>query len=132
MSDQLSNLILATTRLTWIESHDLAARIRDQFLVIPRTDLPLVTVHGHGRITADGLGGEVSGVETASRNALAWLALAEYLDAHPPIDQAQVNALAAALKDHPMFGLGRPDADLIARDLIATGRVTITPVGGAS
>lgn len=78
---------------------DVPGRILEEFVVTPRSDLPPVTVHDHGRITADGLGGEVSGVETASRNALAWLALAEYLDAHPPVDEAQVRALTELIDD---------------------------------
>lgn len=58
--------------------------------------------------------------------ALDSLALAEYLDAHPPVDEADVEALASALKDEPLFGLGRPDANEVARHLLATGRVQVT------
>jgi hypothetical protein len=57
-------------------------------------------------------------VEHHTRRALINLALAEYLREHPPVDEAQVAALAAMLPN---------DGGDLARRIIATGRVQVTP-----
>ena len=59
------------------------------------------------------------------------LALAEYLDAHPPVDEAQVEALAAVMREAlntPEDGTFRPYvAEDAARRLLATGRIEVKP-----
>lgn len=73
-------------------------------IVIPRTDLPQVkhfpdgrpfaeTDRGYGDYTLD----PKDTPERLRDHARALLALAEYLDAHPPVDAAQVEALTAVL-----------------------------------
>lgn len=102
MSDQLSNLILARTRLTGIESDDLADSIREQFLVIPRTDLPkaIESEDEQGRRVLKARGATLDGDGwAAGSDALGWLAIKEYLDAHPPVDEAQVRALTELIDD---------------------------------
>ena len=65
------------------------------------------------------------------RAARAYLALAEYLDAHPPVDEAQVEALAAVMREAlntPEDGTFRPYvAEDAARRLLATGRIEVKP-----
>lgn len=71
-------------------------------IVIPRADLPEVQVDGD-RYYAGGV--VVSGavtVERADESIRGWLAIREHLAAHPPVDVAQVEALA-----HVLAG-GRP------------------------
>ena len=83
-------------------------------IVIERSTLPVVSVTEVGSMkVADTV---FCGYDESMlrRDVLQRLALAEHL-------KAQVEALATALKDEPMFGLGRPDADIIARSLIAQG-----------
>ena len=100
-------------------------------LIIPRTDLPEVdegdayyAVSDRGDDIAKPFNKVLTGAQHR-RLALEHLALAEYLDAHPPIDQAQVNTLATLLRDTGARPSGA-DAIPIARRLIATGRVTVT------
>ena len=98
---------------------------RADVLVIPRTDLPEVAQARDGthRIGTEWFSVDESA--TAWTLARQYLAIAEYLDAHPPIDQAQVNTLATLLRDTGARPSGA-DAIPIARRLIATGRVTVT------
>ena len=66
-------------------------------IVIPRADLPPVIEDRHG-LHVDGL--TVDGATTADdamRDVFTHLAIVEYRKAHPPIDEAQVEALSAAL-----------------------------------
>ena len=57
------------------------------------------------------------------RTAEAHLALAEYLDAHPPVDPAEVEALAHLICEHEQE---TTPAIEVARRLLATGRVQVT------
>lgn len=98
-------------------------------LVIPRTDLPKVKrLYG----VTYAVGGDESThsaatAEYARERAIGYLAVAEYLDAHPPIDQAQVAALATLLRDTGARPNGA-DTIPIARRLVQAG----VTVGGAS
>lgn len=70
-------------------------------LVIERWELPAVTDQGGGTWRFD-TGASLSTwiiktADDARTEALELLALAEHLDAHPPVDEAQVEALAEAL-----------------------------------
>lgn len=72
-------------------------------IVIDRATLPEVIVDGDMRQLVHA--GYVERHNTASpveerEAALMHLALAEYLDAHPPVDEAQVEALAGLLVQH--------------------------------
>ncbi|HUX72121.1 MAG TPA: hypothetical protein VMV41_16515 [Cellulomonadaceae bacterium] len=104
-------------------------------IVIERGDLPEVT---DGSV-ADPDGGEFPAtVEDTPENLRAWgrayFALAEHLAAHPRVDEAQVRALASLITEATDSGpdladVGNPhqyDAG-IARRLIATGRIEVTP-----
>lgn len=100
-------------------------------IVILRTDLPKVTEDKYG----DGLvvSGDDFGPYTPNLNpaelrvaALRQIAIAEHLEQHPPVDQAQVNALATLLDGIDSdLDQGIDDAPAYARRLLATGRITI-------
>jgi hypothetical protein len=55
------------------------------------------------------------------RWVLAELAVADYMDAHPPVDEAQVKALAEEVRESRPRGVGDYDDETIARHLIAQG-----------
>lgn len=68
------------------------------------------------------------------KTAQHMLALAEYLDAHPQVDEAQVEALAQMMRDLALDGAQPNDgtrADVtaadLARRLLATGRIEVKP-----
>lgn len=73
-------------------------------IVIPRTDLPPVERTSNSILVDDYLSSphrpyvELN-ADAARQMGLRLLALAEHLDAHPPVDEAQVEALAKALAD---------------------------------
>lgn len=97
-------------------------------IVIPRADLPEVTVSpADGRIQARGAilhNGSATGGD-----ALGWLAINEHLDAHPPVDEADVEALADAIASVGIPGNAHSSpSTVLARRLLATGQVH---VGGA-
>lgn len=62
-----------------------------------------------------------------SEHALAWLSLSRHLHAHPPVDEAQVQVLAAVMRealstsDEPKHFV----AEDAARLLLATGRIEV-------
>ena len=90
-------------------------------ITIPRTDLPAVKENAYG-VVARGIDASKHAFPPLLRaKAYAFLAMAEHLEKNPPIDEAQVDALATLLKDDAQFGLGRPDADEIARRLVKAG-----------
>jgi len=72
--------------------------------------------------------GNAPGIETcATMYDLRRLVPAEYLDAHPPtppVDEAQVEALAGLMDDAEAAVMS---ATSLARRLLATGRVSVTP-----
>lgn len=89
-------------------------------IVIPRSDLPEVTTDDTGQPYLYGT--PYYGTAADHRaDALYHLALAEHLDAHPPVDEAQVDALADLAAQ--FYGRGPTE---LARRLVATGRVTVT------
>lgn len=98
-------------------------------IVIPREELPRVKDRGQGTYEFDtgaSLGTwEGKSAEQARLEARELLALAEYLDAHPPVDEAQVEALAAEIVQAQSPGY--PDATDLARRLLATGRIEVRP-----
>lgn len=69
-----------------LDAEATAADIMRDFIVIPRSDLPEVTVSPGGRIQARGAT-LLHGTATGS-DALGWLAIEEHLEKNPPIDEA--------------------------------------------
>lgn len=71
-------------------------------IIIPRSELPKVERTEHGGLVAQTDAEVAAGIypainwtaKEARFKALGWLALAEHVEANPPIDEAQVNALA--------------------------------------
>ena len=101
---------------------DAGFLITEDAITIPRIDLSKVTEEGDTfattpptRLHRDTNPAKVRAI------GLAYLALAERLTDHRADDEAQVDALATLLKDDAQFGLGRPDADEIARRLVKAG-----------
>ena len=93
-------------------------------ITIPRTDLPAVFKDDTHYLVGSTSWPHKVAHDLGQRfrvDALESLAMAEHLDANPPIDEAEVDALATLLKDDAQFGLGRPDADEIARRLVKAG-----------
>ena len=114
---------------------DLLAAVATEceVIVIDRADLPEVTADGCSRLEAynthEGVnfgpptvierGRVVAGALRGQ--ALARLALAEHLDAHPPVDEAQVEALAAVMRKAVSDGAKWVDCNALARVLVAEG-----------
>ena len=109
-------------------------------IVIDRADLPEVRKHGpHGRECRvefhDGNGGgiyAIANAEAARREVRAWAAVAEHLDAHPSVDEADVEALRTIVErtapTEIFTGHEQQDSFLardIARALLETGRVEV-------
>lgn len=100
-------------------------------IVIERSELPAVDpeVEGMGVLAGDNYYEETP--EDLRGLALELLAAAEYLTAHPPVDEVQVSALEAV-----MCAVNQPHGYRSFRELaellIATGKVTVTTDGGAS
>lgn len=94
-------------------------------IVIPRDELPEVTPRSDGsalRVIETGHGplsiaDPHIGADTYRRRALAALAIAEHLDQNPPVDEAQVGALAKAIRDQGEY----LDETVLARRLVAAG-----------
>ncbi|RHA38721.1 hypothetical protein [Cellulomonas rhizosphaerae] len=96
-------------------------------IVIERADLPEVEpVGARGRLAVEGgalILFEGDTTESAREIALRWLAGSEYLREHPPVDEAEITRIVAALAK--TGGPGRVSLDAMARDLHAQGvRVT--------
>lgn len=96
-------------------------------IIIDRAELPEVTESGRRDIVRLGESDErfTTGTAAAARGeALACLALAEYLDARPPLDEADVEALARLIAeddgDSNWHGYVQG-----ARRLLATGRIEV-------
>ena len=111
----------------------MASEIEREFIVIPRADLPEVKDRGEDVIEAEGVGGFVrahSGwtPSQATAQARAWLAVAEYL-ANPPVDEAEVEALAQVIckvdDSWPEENLADMRPLDLARRLLATGRIEV-------
>ena len=106
-------------------------------IVIDRAEVPPVTpsggCSGAGTQYLSAAGHEIESTADAALvrvHALALLALAEYLDAHPPtppVDEADVEALAGLILDPAKPYEYVVDPAILARSLLATGRVSVTP-----
>lgn len=99
-------------------------------LIIDKADLPEVTVEGNSTLVGVGHGplrisasARRSTVREMRRISLAYLALAEYLEAHPPVDEQQVEALAVLIETQKV-GVTETAKD-VARRLLSTGKVTV-------
>ena len=102
--------------------------VPDDAIVIGRGELPevhstpmAVTVDGNYR-TIDREFKDYN-ADYARETGLRLLALAEYLDAHPPVDEAQVKELSTLIWGLPIS----TNAVKLARALIATGRIEVKP-----
>ena len=94
-------------------------------IVIRRDELPEVHPEGHGSVT---IGGHIYGTAYGYREhrgaALRMLALIEYLREHPPVDEAQVDALRDILLSTRKPADARPVEDQykdVARRLVERG-----------
>lgn len=106
-------------------------------IVIDRASLPKtgLTSDGSEVYAGDGTPGTRwwqwgHGADAARSAALAYLAIAEHIDAHPPVDEAQVEALADLIMTNRREVDGRPLLDQyrdLARAFIATGRIEVKP-----
>lgn len=120
----------------WSDLPDRVQVVPADAIVIPREDLPEVvpdgTVEGIdgepvARFRAGGWQGFAGDGKSSRASALAHLALAEYLDAHPPVDEAKVEALAGLVRDGGPGVLTGITAEHLARRLLATGRIEVKP-----
>jgi hypothetical protein len=96
-------------------------------IIIDRADLPETTYEASVAIVRNTLGargrdGLFEGDTKQVRDyALSLLAAAEYLDAHPPVDEADVEALARVLdQTHQSW-----DSKRLARHILATGHIEV-------
>lgn len=107
-----------------VETSDLLAAVRTELgvLIIDKADLPEVEDGAPGRIIAGVIELSRTSDPAALRaEALRYLAAAEYLEAHPPVDEQQVEALADLLVAHS----AKTSCIDMARALVATGKVTV-------
>ncbi|MDF2915948.1 MAG: hypothetical protein K0S70_165 [Microbacterium sp.] len=98
-------------------------------IVIRRDELPEVDATRGARVNSVGIGWALDYLtadreEKARSYGLAYLALAEYLREHPPVDEAQVKALTDLIDEDEEWGEDG-SAETVARRLIATGRVRV-------
>lgn len=112
-------------------------------IVIDRSELPEIeteTAHSGPGVFANNVGWSEtwltkphhdgrSRAQYARDMGLAYLAVAEYLRANPPVDEAQVHAVADRLhSDTPIDATDRAELESIARRLVQNGvRVEVTP-----
>jgi len=99
-------------------------------IMIERAELPKVIVRDDGRLEA---GAEENNDPYSARAdgnpnwawhyALNVLAVYEHMKAYPPVDPADIEALAAQIRDHRGYEKG---AAALAEALLATGRVQVT------
>lgn len=92
-------------------------------IVIERGDLPEVFAD-KSVVAGPVAGAPYDNPDLLTRKALGYLALAEYLRANPPVDEAQVEALTQIVSEigGPSLGGGStPHADTFARRLVARG-----------
>lgn len=118
----------------------LLAALRSELgvLIIDQADLPEVIVREDGMLIAEAVGAEIKLLPNAipadlRAHACGLLAVANHLEAHPLVDEKQVEALAALLRDAvgvtpestAAGHLVPAGSDDIARRLVATGKVTV-------
>lgn len=109
-------------------------------IVIDRAELPFVEPEVEGFSGYVGLDGEgsvatdptplLASAAQHREQALRHLALADYLEANPPVDEAKVRALAADVKRIANDLMDEAEGPLplteLARRLLATGRIEVT------
>ena len=124
------NIVATVPRADFLAAVESELRVRlvaTHAIVIDRSEVhPVETTEYKDVHTCDGYAYGYNREKTARRQALSLLAYAEYMDAHPRVDEAQVGALSEILHDATDF-LDHPSADDLAHAVIATGRVTIKP-----
>lgn len=90
------------------------ARLRERFVIIDRADLPeVVRLNQHTFEVGDARHVYTVAdltVERVEEVAAAWLAMARNLREHPPVDEAQVEAIRKALLG---FGMNEHDARVL-------------------
>ena len=104
--------------------------VPDDAIVIEQDELHPVRTYVDGNVTVDGTYRTINKefkdytAGDARETGLRLLALAEYLDAHPPVDEAQVQAMTAAIWGMPIS----TDASVLARHLVEAGaRIEVKP-----
>ena len=107
----------------------LASEIEREFIVIPRADLPEVKEIDQGYPIAIVPGWAPiapinQNADECRKRALAHLALAEYLDAHPPIPEQDVEVLADVI-EHAAGSIAIADPRGFARALLASQKVEV-------
>lgn len=93
-------------------------------IVIERSELPEVREHGGGLTTDPGPHGVTTNYMDAERlrhEALRYVALAEHLREHPPVDEAQVAALTSLIRGEQNTREVIDAAPWIARRLVQAG-----------
>lgn len=102
-------------------------------IVIPRETLPeVIPVRGRSFSVDDpscATTHSAATAEYARERGIGYLAIAEYLDAHPPVDEAKVEALADLLIETFPGEIVNPRDRVVdrARRLLATGRIEVKP-----
>src|SRR5690625_2788217 len=111
------------------ELYDAALGILSEFVLIPKTDLPGANPHptnpniatfGHTTASRNRRAGKA---ETHYERALAHLAAAKWIDAEPPVNEGDVEALADLMVDIEAENIY--DYHDLARRLIQTGQVQV-------
>lgn len=110
-----------------VDRSDFLDAVRSELgvLIIDKADLPEVEERSHYLFAGTT---EVMGDLSPAllrEKGLSYLALAEHVEAHPPVDEQQVEALVTLLGEHDVYR--SQDASIIARTLIRTGKVTVQP-----
>lgn len=119
-------------RGTTVPRADFLAAVEAELgvIVIDRAELPEVAADGDGLRAGNVKAVGWQTADDARHDALGLLAISEHLRANPPIDEAQVEAMAAVVGALPAT-LFDPttSAPEVARRLIATGRVHVDVEG---
>ena len=120
------------SRLSSVPRADFLAAVAAECdaIVIPREDLPeRVSPSTDGKwLWADSWNCLATATpDDARRAARAYLALAEHLDAHPPVDEAKVEALAEVMRGVQNLNSIPEVTRDYARRLLATGRIEVKP-----
>ena len=98
---------------------DAGFLITEDVITIPRTDLPKVKEDAYG-VTARGIDASKHAFPPLLRaKAYAFLAMAEHLEKNPPIDEAEVDALAERVRKVGDLGNRLTLRDI--RDLVQAG-----------
>jgi hypothetical protein len=96
-------------------------------IVIERGELPEVRESASGSLSIGDADWRAGSAGAFRHEALRNLALSEYRDAHPPVppvDEADVDALAEVIRDNGV--LRESSSATLARAILASGKVTVT------